>query len=258
VANAKPYPGTQSVLRAISLLKAFRDERPEWGLTELAQEVGLNKTTTYRLLTALASEGMVARNPGSDSYRLGPAVITLGGRALRSHDLRSLCRPELEALAATSGETASLEILAGDEMLILDEVLGDYVLSGGQAIGTRWPAHATSTGKVVLAHLSQGERLEILPTPLPSITSHTITSPAMLDEDLEDSRQRGYALAVEELELGLVGVGAPLWNYDGDIVGAVSLSGPALRLTPNRFDELGQLVRAAGLRVSALLGFEPG
>jgi IclR family acetate operon transcriptional repressor len=256
VAKTKPYPGTQAVLRAVSLLKVFNDERPEWGLTELSQEVHLNKTTTYRLLTALASEGMVARNSDNDTYRLGPAVIMLGGRALRSQDLRSLCRPELRALATACGETASLEILTDAEMLILDEVMGDYVISGGQAIGTRWPAHATSTGKSVLAHLARQKVTEILPVPLPEVTSQTITSLALLAVDLDRTRERGYALAVEELELGLVGVGAPLLNYDGDVVGAISLSGPTLRFTPDRFDKMGQLVRDAGRRISAQLGFE--
>ena len=84
--RTEPYSGTQAVQRAVSLLKLFNDAKPEWGLTEMARAAGLNKTTVYRLLTALASEGLVARNPAGEGYRLGPEAIAIGARALRSND----------------------------------------------------------------------------------------------------------------------------------------------------------------------------
>src|SRR5438045_3142394 len=95
---ATPYPGTQAVLRAITLLKAFTDDHPELTLSELARRVGLNKTPTFRLMTALESEGMVARNPSTEAYRLGPEIIVLGGHAQRSNDLLFASRPALEVL----------------------------------------------------------------------------------------------------------------------------------------------------------------
>ncbi len=146
--TSEPYPGTQSVVRAISLLKAFSETHPEWGLTDLAQRVDLNKTTVYRLLTALESEGMVVQNPATQSYRLGPEMIALGTLALRSSDLRSASHPALEVLARETGETATLEILMDDQVFILDEVMGRHLIGATPSIGTRWPAHATSTGKV--------------------------------------------------------------------------------------------------------------
>lgn len=252
----KPYPGTQSVLRAISLLKAFSDERPEWRLSELAEGVELNKTTVFRLLTALASEGMVARNPDSDTYRLGPEIVVLGGRALRSNDLRSLSQPELKALAAAVGETATLEILVGSETIILVEVAGEHVMSGGQTIGTRWPAYATSTGKAVMAYLDAEELAEAIPTPIPLITPNSITSRDSLYEALATVRQRGYAVADEELELGLIAIGAALRDLDGRAVAAISLAGPTVRLTTDRIPGIGAMVREAALRISAQLGFQ--
>lgn len=256
-AKANPYPGTQSVLRAISLLKLFDDARPEWRLTELAQKAGLNKTTTYRLLTALISEGMVAKNSQSDVYRLGPEIIVLGGRALRASDLRSVSRPELKRLAAAAGETASLEILTGAETLILDEIVGEHVMSGGQAIGTRWPAHATSTGKALLAALPEDELEAILPSRFPALTPMTISSLKLLCQELAEVRRQGYAVVNEELELGLVAVGAPLRNYDGASVGAICLSGPSIRFTPERINEIGEWVREAAVRISLQLGYSP-
>jgi IclR family acetate operon transcriptional repressor len=120
--SQKPYAGTQSVLRAVSLLKAFTDAQPELGLMELAKAAGLNKTMVYRLLTALESERLVARDPGTDGYRLGPEMIALGGRAVRANRVRQVGRPELERLARETGEAATLEVLVGDEVLVLDEI----------------------------------------------------------------------------------------------------------------------------------------
>ncbi len=253
----KPYPGTQAVLRALSILKAFTDEHPNWGLTDLTEAVGLNKTTTYRLLTALESEEMVARNPHTDTYHLGPAIVTLGGCALRSNDLRSVCRPELKKLAAIGREAATLEVLAGAEIVILDEVISDRVMSGGQAIGTRWPAHATSTGKAMLAFLSPEEVEDILPQNLVAKTPYTITDMDALQADLARIRQRGYSIAYEELELGLSAVSAPIFNADEEVIGAISLAGPKIRLTHERVSALGQLVREAARHISVLRGWQP-
>lgn len=257
MAQTKPYPGTQAVLRAVSLLKVFTDQRPEWGLTELAQEVGLNKTTAYRLLTALESEGMITRNSQSDGYQLGPAIVMLGGRALRSNDLRAISRPELKALVASVGETASLELLTGHEMLILDEISGGHVMSGGQTIGTRWPSYATSTGKVMLATLDWEEVERILPQPLKPITPKTVTSMESLRRSLDQVRAQGYAVADEELEMGLRAVAAPLYDFDGDAAGVISLAGPTLRLTDQRLPEITELVLSAARRISIRLGAKP-
>jgi len=253
----KPYPGTQSVLRAISLLKTFGDEQPEWHLSELADAVGLNKTTVYRLLTALINQGLVARDPDSNTYRLGPEIVVLGGRALRSNDLRSLSQPELKALAAHIGETATLEILAGHEMIILDEVAGEHLMSGGQTIGTRWPAYATSTGKAMMAYMDAQELERVIPTPMPPLTPKSITTREALHRALATVRQKGFAVADEELELGLIAIGAALRDHDGKAVAAISLAGPVMRLTPERIPMIGEMVREAALRISAQLG-SPG
>src|SRR5688572_1381228 len=105
----KAYEGTQAVVRALSILKSFDDERPSWTLAELSRRLNLNKTTVFRLLTALESEGLVRRDSVSETYALGPEMVMLGARAMRSYSLREACRPELKTLAETSRETATLE-----------------------------------------------------------------------------------------------------------------------------------------------------
>ena len=259
----RPYAGTQSVRRAIALLKVFSDERSEWGLTEIAREARLNKTTAYRLLTALESEGMVARSSEGEAWRLGAGAIALGALALRSNDLVSVAHAELEALVRKTHETATLEVLIGNEVLILDGAEGPSQVGASTEIGTRWPAHATSTGKVLLAdRRALGKRTRGPNTAIPrnrrrlrAFTPRTITDPVRLDLELSRTLSRGWASAVEELEAGYVAVGAPVRDHEGEAVAAISIGGPAARLTKARIPALARQVVRAGDRISRRLGY---
>ncbi len=251
----EPMAGTQSVQRAVTMLEAFTDEQPSWSVSDLAEHTGLNRTTTYRLLTALESAEYVHRNPADDSYRLGSGLIALGGRAQRSNPVRAVALPELEALAAQSGETATLEIAHSGEMVIIEEIPGEYVTSGSQHIGSRWPIYATSTGKAILAYLPDEEASAILSRPLLPLTKETITSAARLRASLAAARDAGYAVGAEELELGFVAVGAPLLDAGGRPVAAISLGGTLTRMTTERIPQFGTEVRAAAARISHRLGY---
>jgi DNA-binding IclR family transcriptional regulator len=234
----------------MALLKVFSDERPEWGLSDLARAARLNKTTAYRLLTALEAEGIVARSSASDAWRLGNEAIVLGALALRSNDLMSTARPELQALVRDTGETASLEVLVGDDVVILDGVEGPSLVGASSEIGTRWPAHATSTGKMLLASARRAR----LPRRLHKLTPRTITDPARLERELERIRQRGYATAIEELETGYAAVGAAVRDPDGRSVAAISIGGPTSRLTSRRIPGIARRVVRAADRITERLG----
>ena len=119
-AKTEPYAGTQAVVRALLLLEVFSDKQPEWSLTDLTKSLDLNRTTIYRLLTALESFDMVACDPETDRYRLGSGIIELGGRAIRANPVRMVSKPILEKLAAETGEMATLEILSAHEVLVID------------------------------------------------------------------------------------------------------------------------------------------
>lgn len=240
----------------MTLLKSFTDERPHWALADLAAAAGLNKSTTFRLLTALESEGMVARYQDGEQYVLGPEIVVMGGRALRGNDLRRIARPALEEMAAATGETATLEILAGGDILIIDEVVGEHLTSSTQSLGTRWPVYATSTGLAILAHLPP-ERVErLLSRPLRPFTPQTIISVAVLRDELAAVRRRGYAINDEALETGLRVVGAPLFNFEGQPLAAVSLGAPTVRFTPERIPSWGALVCQTAARLSRQMGYE--
>lgn len=253
--SASPAPaGTQSVRRAVSLLKAFGEARSELGLAALSRAVGLNKTTAYRLLTTLESEGMVERGPEREGYRLGPALVALGTRAVGGDGLRVAARTELQALALATRETATLEVLLGREVLILDESVGSHVIGTLPSVGTRWPAHATSTGKVLLAHLEEAELESFLVVPLAPLTARTITSARALGRELARVRARGYATSNEELEPGFVAVGVPVRGADGKVVAAISVGGPRSRLRSAGVAGIARRLPAAAARISARLG----
>ena len=255
--RGKAYPGTQAVLRAVHLLKAFGPAPGELSLSDLVRAVGLNKTTTYRLLTALEAEGLVQRAPSGDGYRLGPELLALGSRALGASDLRHAGRGELSALALATRETASLEVLVGAHALILDEAMGSHLVGTTPSVGTRWPAHATATGKVLLAELEEDELRALLGDTLPALTPRTVTDPAVLRRELGRIRDRGFATNVEELEPGYTAVAVAVRAQGGRVVAALSIGGPRLRLSPERLLEVGKLLPAPAARISERLGYQP-
>ena len=241
--HASPPQGAQAALRAIRLLKLFTPERREMSLGDVSQIAGLNKTTTHRLLRALQSEAMIDQNSATGLYRLGTGLMALGVQALSSSDLRLRVRPMLKRLAKDSGETVTLEVPIDDSMLILDEVTGDHVIGAGGNVGTRWPLHATSTGKVVIAFDDSG--ILRLGEDLQSLTKNTIVDHGVLERQLGSIRRRGFAESVDELEDGFSGVAAVIRGGLGEVLGALSICGPTQRLTSARRARLGASLRVA-------------
>lgn len=240
--------GAQAALRAIRLLKLFTAERPEMTLAELSRGSGLNKTTTHRLLRALQSEDLVERDPASSAYSLGPGLMALGVQALSSSDLRRRVRPLLKLLARSSGETATLEVPVGDSMLILDEVAGTHVVGSAGNVGTRWPLHATSTGKAYLAFDDNG--LERLGSALKALTARTLVDREAFQPQFIEIRRRGYAVCVDELEEGYAAVATVIRGALGDIQGTLCIGGPTQRFSAARRAELGASLCEAATRLN--------
>ncbi len=246
--QTRPPQGAQAALRAVRLLKLFTNERSEMSLAELSRASGLNKTTTHRLLRALQSEALIDRNPATSAYSLGAGLMALGVQALASSDLRRRVRPVLRALARETGETATLEIPFEDSMLILDEVAGNHVLGSAGNIGTRWPMHATSTGKAWLAFDESGS--ERLGQDLKALTANTTTDPEVLQTQIAEIRRRGYAVTIDEVEDGFTAVAAIIRGVLGDVQGALSIGGPTQRLSAARRTELGTTLCRAAQRLN--------
>jgi DNA-binding IclR family transcriptional regulator len=170
-------------------------------------------------------------------------------------DIREAARPELRALAESTGEDATLEALVGTEVLILEEERGHGLLSLGTELGTRWPAHATATGKVLMA-FSEVEMEEPADGLVP-LTKHTIVSWEEWKRSLEEIRKKGYATNLEELEYGYQSVAAPVRDRKGRVFAALSVGGSVHRVTGSRIPDLAESVREAALRLSERSGFRP-
>ena len=159
-------------------------------------------------------------------------------------------------MSRETGESTTLEVLAADRVLILDEAQGDHLIGTVRSVGTRWPAHATSTGKVLLADLPEADLKAAVGPRLVRRTGATITSLSALRDELERVRGRGYALAVEELEAGFTAVAAPVHDAGARVVAAISVGGPTTRLRRDRLPVLARRVREAADRVSRRLGWD--
>lgn len=247
--------GIQSVRRAASLLRAFGSGAPELGVSELGRRLNLHKSTVSRLLATLESEGLLERAPGTEKYRLGPEIARLAGRADHFGDVREVARPFLVDLAEVTRETANLAVLDGDEVNNVDQVSGPHLVRVGNWVGRRTPLHCVANGKALLAFLPKSELERLTAGPLAAYTPHTVTRPSALRASLARVRQLGFATALGEIEEGLNAVAAPIWDADGAVAAAISVSGPAYRVTPERVPELGQVTRDFAQRVSNRMGY---
>ena len=244
----------QSVDRALTVLEILAAQG-EAGVTEVAAELGVHKSTAFRLVAALESRGFVEQLADRGKYRLGFGVVRLAGAAAAQLDIAQQGRPICEVLAADVEETVNLAILDSDRAVNISQVRGPAALSTHNWVGQGTPLHATSSGKVLLAHAPEAVRKEVLSRELPRFTAATITDPEVLQERLELVREQGWASTVEEYEVGLNAVAAPVRDASGDVIAAVSVSGPSFRMHADSFPILSGRVVAAAEELSRRLGF---
>ena len=255
MATASEAPATvQSVDRALTILGILA-RLGEAGVTEIAGELGVHKSTAFRLVATLESHGMVEQNEDRGKYRLGVGVLRLAGATTARLDVVQEARPICRKLAADSGETVNIAVLSDRSALYLDQVAGQSALQSHNWVGQHIPLHATSNGKVLLSGLTSDEIENRLPR-LPSYTSGTITTKAKLRRELVEVRLQGYAVAVDELEVGLTAIAAPIRNTHGDVIASLSVSGPTFRLGETRVKELVPVVLDSADEISRRLGWE--
>jgi IclR family transcriptional regulator, acetate operon repressor len=243
----------QSVDRALAILEIL--EREGWvGVTTLARELAVHKSTAFRLLTTMEQRGVVEQHVETQKYRLGFALIRLAGAVRAGLDLTRSARPVCEWLSEQTGETVNVAVLEGGEVVNIDQVNLSPSVVGVDWLGRRSGLHCTSTGKVFLAFLPERFREDVIQAGLPRLTPHTITDERRLREQLTTIRRRGWGTTEQELELGLNAVAAPIRAADGSVLATVCVSGPIFRLTPERLAEVGPLTAEAGHRISHHLG----
>jgi DNA-binding IclR family transcriptional regulator len=243
-----------AVDKAVGLLKILGDGTPEAGVSELARRLHVHKSTVSRLLTTLERQGLVERNPDTDKYRLGFELVRLAGQVERHGGLVELARPALEALSHAAGETINLALPDGEQVINIYQISSRHLVKDTNWVGRRTPYHCAANGKALLAWLPEAEVVQRLPARLFAFTLHTLIDRQDLLADLARARQQGYAVANEELEIGLIAIAAPVRDERGEVVAAVSVSGPAYRITPERVPELGRRVALAAGEISTRIG----
>ncbi|MFC6285389.1 IclR family transcriptional regulator [Nocardioides sp. GCM10027113] len=245
--------GVQSVDRALTILEVLA-RVGEAGVTEIADQLAVHKSTAFRLVATLEAHRLVEQTGDRGKYRLGVGVLRLAGATTARLDLVQEARPVCRQLASDTGETVNIAVLAGGSALYLDQVAGSSALQPHNWVGQHIPLHATSNGKVLLSGLDRKD-LDAVLKKLPVYTPATITRKAQLRLEIERVREQGYAVAVDELEVGLTAVAAPIRNVHGDVVASMSVSGPTFRLGPERVDDVVKLLVEAASEVSHRLGW---
>jgi DNA-binding IclR family transcriptional regulator len=241
----------QSVDRAATLIKAIADSPHSPTVNELATACGLNRSTTWRLLATLDSHGLIERDPISQRYSLGYALLRIAAGA----DVDPLVRrgrPVIERLARETGETTNLAVARRFSLVYVDQVDPPHVMAPNW-FGRTVPVHATSTGKAYLAFLPEDEREAVLPRRLERYTATTVTDRRGLGEELAAARRDGYAVCVGELEESLFGASAPVLSEQRRPVAIVSVWGTAHRLPRERLPEVGRRAVEAAAELKELL-----
>lgn len=254
-----PY-NVRAVERTLSLLKSLADGKSRT-LVELSEAIHLHSSTTFRLLSTLAAGGFVQRNEETGRYGLGLACLELAHAYLAGNDVRSAALPELEILRDATTETVHLAMLDKMDVIYLEKLPGLHAVGlMSSRVGGRSPTYCTGVGKVLLAFLDpQKVRSHFDGAPMHQFTNSTITRVDDLERELAGIRTRGYGFDNGEHEHEVRCVAAPIRNMKGDVIAAVSVSGPASRMDPvTEQDRLIELALASVQRISTRLGYRGG
>jgi IclR family transcriptional regulator, pca regulon regulatory protein len=255
---------SQSLERGLAILSSFRSGSPLLGVSDLAREVGLSRSTTHRYIATLAALGYLQQDPSTRKYRLGPRVLDLGFSAINSMDLRELAAPHLQTLSDETGRTVNMAVLDGADIVYIERCRtshrGQRDIDLNLHIGSRLPAYCTSMGKVLLAGLEPERQREVLEdVQFTQRGPNTLTELEDLLAELERVASAGLAVNNEELAYGLRSIAAPIHSQTGEVVAAINL---AVHRTMVSLDslvaDLGPRLRKTAAEISAHLGYREG
>ncbi len=256
VDDLKAEPGgTQAIDRALAVLFSFTADQPIRRVPELTEVLGLNKSTVYRLLQALGAANLVRREDDSGSYKLGPAVLDLANCFLSTVDLGGDARPFLQAFAMQSGESVTLAILDGLDSISISQVRGSKTPQLVSRLGLRIPVYCSSSGKALILDHTDEQVYDLLArSDMRKLTENTVTDPKLFVQHLNRDRRQGWTLNDEESDIGMRTVGAPIRDYSGAIIAAVSASVPTFRLSKADVPTFARTVKDLAGEISTALG----
>jgi IclR family KDG regulon transcriptional repressor len=236
------YESVRSVDRALDILLCFSLEKPTLSLTQIADHVGMHKSTIHRLLTTLEAKRFVNRDKATGMYQLGYRFIELASIMLQDIDINRWAQPYLHDLAKLSGETVDLAILDYDHVVYLQVVESPQRVKIAAAVGEQLPVHCTATGKALLAYLPEYQVHQILTKGMTKYTEKTYISFTELFRDLNQIRERGFAISEEEYEKDINAVAAPILDANHSPIAVIAIVGPSFRLSHDRMMMLGQSI----------------
>ena len=246
----------RTVHRAVEILELLASRGP-LGVSEISRALDLPKSSAHNILETLSDKNVLEKDTERNTYVLGSKLVELGNRAQENLEIQRVAQPFIARLNRDLDETVHLTILDHDEVLYLDCLESRKRLRTYSVIGVRAPLHCTAVGKAIMAHLDAGTVDRIIRTQgLAAFTSGTITTRTALDEELERTRKRGYAVDNMEHEEHLRCVGAPIRDYNGRAFAAISVSGPSQRITARAVPEIARKVVETAEAVSKRLGYE--
>jgi DNA-binding IclR family transcriptional regulator len=245
------------VARALAILSAFSFNDPVLGVSELGRRINLPKSTVHRLLRILVQEGFVERTP-DERYRLTLKLYEIGQEVVSTRVLRQVGHVPLERLHNDSGEATHLAVLSGTDVVYLDRLESAHMLTVLTSVGRRRAAHATSSGKVLLAFGTQADVDEVVKGGLPRLGPRTITTRTRLNHALAEVRKNGYAVSTDETGVGIVSIAAPIFDRAGTCVAAVSVAGPLIRMPSEQHPKLIRMVVRTAAEISKALVSDRG
>lgn len=245
-----------AVERAILILQLLGQEPDGLTISQITKRISIAKSTVFTILTTLSIYGMVERVENTGRYQLGIALFTLGSSVLERLDVRSRAYPILKRLAQETQLTTHLGIIDENEVVYIEKIEGQGPIQIQSAVGRRMGVHCTSLGKAILAQWPQEKLQTILAGhKLLQRTPNTITSAPLLQEDLSRTKERGYAFDDEENELGIRCLGAPIFDHRGEVLYAVSISGPRDKVSLDSIEQLAAKLKQAALEISLTIGY---
>ena len=245
-----PARGTTAIDRGAELLVRVLESEQPVALSELASASGIPKSTASRLVSALERQGLVEQDGERGRLRPGPAILRVAERGLLERSVVELGRPSLDALGEVSGETINLAVPGPVGVEHVAQVESRHFLGAGQWLGRSGDYHCTAVGKVFMA-FGRAPQQE---GPLVSLTTQTLSDPVRLRAALKTVRREQFATAIDELELGLAAIAAPVRGAGGEVLAALSISGPTIRMTPARIRELKPILITEADALSRRLG----
>jgi IclR family transcriptional regulator, KDG regulon repressor len=244
--------------RAFDIVNLFGANTPELGNGEIADALGLHKSTVAGLIYTLEANGYLTQNPATRKYRLGFVFVERASVLLSHLEIREIARPHLEQLRNACNETVNLGVRDGADIVYIERLSGNQTLVMRSEVGRREPVHATALGKAILAWLSTTDVNATVPrTAFKARTPNTLTNRTALSRNLQETRERGYAIDDEENEIGGRCVAAPIFDSAGCPIAAVSISIPTQRASLNDLARFGAQVRETARTVSASMGYLP-